>query len=263
MTSALYEVNGSLIALVLFCSILLAIEVGYRLGRKKQVAASDPIKSQFSAIQGSLLGLVSLLLGFSFSLAVNHYDHRSKAMVEEVNAIGTTYLRAHSLPPTVKKETLDLLRKYVDVRVQASQITLADKVSREPLLREASQIRTKLWSLAIQSAKDDDRVTTSGLYIQALGGLIDSYTARDEVLNRHIPEIVIISLLLTFILAGGVLGYTSGAAGHRPTTPVFLFVAIVVIIVSIIIDLDRPHRGFIQVTQKNMLELQQEVNNQH
>ncbi|MDD5181344.1 MAG: hypothetical protein PHT15_08805, partial [Gallionellaceae bacterium] len=130
------------------------------------------------------------------------------------------------LPPTVKKETLDLLRKYVDVRVQASQITLADKVSREPLLREASQIRTKLWSLAIQSAKDDDRVTTSGLYIQALGGLIDSYTARDEVLNRHIPEIVIISLLLTFILAGGVLGYTSGAAGHRPTTPVFLFVAI-------------------------------------
>lgn len=143
MNHALYEVSGGVIALVLSCSMLLAIVVGYRLGHKKQFPASDPIKSQFSAIQGSLLGLVSLLLGFSFSLAVNHYDHRSQAMVEEANAIGTTYLRAHSLSVSVREETLALLRKYVDVRTQASQITLADEVSREPLLREASQIKNQ------------------------------------------------------------------------------------------------------------------------
>ena len=262
MTHALYEVSGGLIAFVFFCSMLLAIAWGYRLGRKKQVSVSDPIKSQFNAILGSLLVLISLLLGFCFSLAVNHYEHRSQAMVEEVNAIGTTYLRAHSLPVTVREETLALLRKYVDVRAQASKITLADEVSREPLLREASQIRTKIWSLAMQSAKDDDRVTATGLYIQALGNLIDSYATRDEILNRHIPEVVIISLLLTFILAGGVLGYTSGATGHRPI-PALLFVTVIVIAVSIIIDLDRPHQEFVQATQKNMLELQEEINNQH
>ena len=263
MTHALYEVSGGLIAFVLFCSMLLAIAGGYRLGHKNRFSASSPIKSQFSAIQGSLLGLVSLLLGFSFSLAVNHYDHRSQAMVEEVNAIGTTYLRAHSISVNVREETLALLRKYVDIRVQASQITLVDEISREPLLREASQIRTRLWSLAMQSTKDDDRVTTTGLYIQALGGLIDAYATRDEVLNRHIPEVIIILLLLTFVLAGGVLGYTSGAAGHRPTIPVFLFVTVIVVIVSITIDLDRPRRGVIQVTQKNILELQAEVNSQY
>lgn len=114
----------------------------------------------------------------------------------------------------------------------------------------------------MQLTKDDDRVTTTGLYIQALGDLIDSYAARDEVLNRHIPEIIIILLLLTFVLAGGVLGYSSGAAGHRPAIPVYIFAAVIVLIVSIIIDLDRPRRGFVQVTQKNMLELQAEVKSQ-
>ena len=229
MTHLLYTVNSVLIAAILLVTALLVMEGGYRLGRKRQALAGEPVKSQFTAIQGSLLGLVSLLLGFTFSIAVHHYDNRSEAMVEEANAIGTTYLRAHSLPDSVRNETLATLGKYVDVRVQAGNVSLADDASREPLLQEASQLRTKLWDLAMRSVKDDDRVTTTGLYIQTLNDLIDAYGARDEMLNRHVPEVVVFLLLITFVLAGGILGYTSGAAGHRPTMAVTGFMVIVVI----------------------------------
>ena len=263
MTQILYSANSLLIAAILFVIAVLVMEGGYRLGRKRQLHSGDPIKSQFTAIQGSLLGLVSLLLGFTFNIAIHHYDNRSEAMVEETNAIGTTYLRARSLPDTVRDETLAALGKYVDVRVQCNQISVADEASREPLLQEASQLRTKLWDLAMRSVKDDDRVTTSGLYVQTLNDLIDSYGARDEILNRHIPEVVIFLLLITFVLAGGILGYTSGVAGHRPTMAVTGFMVIVVILVCMIMDLDRPRRGFIQVSQKNLLELQEEIRNSH
>ena len=259
MTHALYAVNSALIAAILFLIVLPVVEGGYRLGRRRQVLSSDPIKSQFTAIQGSLLGLISLLLGFTFSIALHHYDKRSESMLEETNAIGTTYLRAHSLPETVKNETLDALGKYVDVRVESTKISLADGASREPLLREGSRLRAKLWDLGMKSVKDDDRITTSGLYIQALNGLIDSYATRDEILNRHVPEVVIILLILTIVLAGSVLGYTSGVAGHRPTMAVTGFMVIVVILVAMIMDLDRPRRGFIQVSQKYMLDLQEEI----
>ena len=261
MTHGLYAVNSALIAAILFVTVLLVMEGGYRLGRKRQILSDDPIKSQFTAIQGSLLGLISLLLGFSFSIALSHYDKRSEAMLQEANAIGTTYLRAHSLPDTVKNETLAVLERYVDVRVQTTNISVADQAARESLLREGGQLRAKLWGLAMKSVKDDDRITTTGLYVQTLNDLIDACGTRDEILNRHVPEAVIFLLLITFVLAGSVLGYTSGVAGHRPTMAVIGFMVIVVVLVSMIMDLDRPRRGFIQVSQKNMLELQEEVRN--
>ena len=250
MTQILYSANSFLIAAILLVIASLVMECGYRLGRKRQLHSGDPIKSQFTAIQGSLLGLVSLLLGFTFNIAIHHYDNRSEAMVEETNAIGTTYLRARSLPDTVRNETLATLGKYVDVRVQCGQSSVADEASREPLLQEASQLRIKLWDLAMRSVKDDDRVTTSGLYVQTLNDLIDSYGTRDEILNRHIPEIVIFLLLITFVLAGGILGYTSGVSGHRPTMAVMGFMVIVVILVSMIMDLDRPHVGLSRSVKK-------------
>ena len=263
MTHALYAVNSALIAAILFLIVFLVVEGGYRLGRRRQVHSSDPIKSQLSAIQGSLLGLISLVLGFTFSIALHHYDKRSEAMLEETNAIGTTYLRAHALPETVKNETLSTLGQYVDVRVESSNMSLADAAAREPSLREGSRLRARLWDLGMKSVKDDDRITTSGLYIQALNGLIDSYATRDEILNRHVPEVVILLLLLTIVLAGGVLGYTSGVESHRPTMAVTGFIVIVVILAGMIMDLDRPRRGFIQVSPKYMLDLQEDVRSSH
>ena len=263
MTQTLYAINSALIAAVLLVTVLLFMEGGYRLGLKRQISSNDPIKSQFTAIQGSLLGLISLLLGFTFSIALNHHDNRSESMLEEANAIGTTYLRAHSLPDAVRDKTLVTLRQYVDVRVKSGMISVADKASHEPLTQEAGQLRAKLWDLAMESVKHDDRVTTTGLYIQTLNALIDSYGTRDEILNRHVPEVVIFLLLITIVLAGGVLGYTSGVAGHRPTMAVIGFMVIVGILVAMIMDLDRPRRGFIQVSQKNMLDLQKEIRGSH
>ena len=259
MTFELYAVNSAVIIAILVVIAFVVLEAGYRFGRKRKVLPSDPIKSQFSAIQGSLLGLISLLLGFTFSLANHHYDKRSEAVVVEANAIGTAYLRAHALPESVRKETLTVLRNYVDVRVQANQLSLADDVSRSSLLRDAGRLRVRLWDLALQSIKDDDRVSTTGYYLQALNELIDSYGERAEIINRHVPQFVILVFIVTFVLASGVLGYTSGAADHRPTMAVNGYMIIIVILFSMIIDLDRPRRGFIQVSQQNMLDLQEEI----
>ena len=259
MTFELYAVNSAVILTIFFVVAFLFLETGYRLGRKSKILSSDPIKSQFSAIQGSLLGLISLLLGFTFSLANHHYDKRSEAVVVEANAIGTAYLRAHALPDSVRKETLTTLGTYVDVRIQANQLSLTNEAARKPMLREASQLRAKLWNLAMLSLKDDDRVSTTGSYIQGLNDLIDAFGERDEIINRHVPQFVILVFFVTFVLAAGVLGYTSGAADHRPTMAVNGYMIIIVILFGMIIDLDRPRRGFIQVSQQNMLDLQEEI----
>lgn len=261
MVELLYSISSALIAAIAFLMMLLFLYGGYRLGLKRQSLYNEPLKAQVIAVQGSLLGLLSLLLGFTFAIAVHHFDKRSEAMKEEANAIGTTYLRAHSLPDAVRDETLAILKEYVDIRVLATKFSVVESIHRDPLLEKADQLRTNLWNLAMRSVKDDDRVTTTGLYIQALNNLIDSFGTRDEALNRHIPEIIIFLVIFAMTISSFSIGYTSAISNHRPSAIAIGFMIFIIILTTVLLDLDRPRRGFIQIGQKNMLDLQKEIGN--
>lgn len=86
MQELIYDVNSLLIALALFFSMLLAIEIGYRLGRRIMPTMHDDFKAHVNANSASLLGIPALLPGFTFSLSLQRYDSRREALVEEANA---------------------------------------------------------------------------------------------------------------------------------------------------------------------------------
>ena len=75
--------------------LLLAIaEAGYRMGARVPPKDDDAFKSEISGYQSAVLGLLALLLGFTFSMSLSHYDLRRNLVIQEANSIGTTYLRA-------------------------------------------------------------------------------------------------------------------------------------------------------------------------
>src|SRR5262249_7370760 len=84
----------------------------FRLGRRRPTQDSVAHLALFG-LQGSLLGLVGLLLAFSFSLAISRYEQRRHLVVEEANAIGTVYLRTAFYPGSHADRLRRLLREYV------------------------------------------------------------------------------------------------------------------------------------------------------
>ena len=94
--------------LILVAVLLGATALGVFLGHRVR-HLSDSLKEPFGILQGALLGLVGLLLAFGLSLAVSRYEVRRANVVTEANAIGTTYLRAQTLPEPVRSRSLDLL----------------------------------------------------------------------------------------------------------------------------------------------------------
>lgn len=255
----MYDQSSILIASVLFACILFAIEAGFRIGRRRRATVSASIKSQINSIQAAALGVLALLLGFSFSLALQRHDNRSQAVVDEANAIGTAYLRSQLLPADMRDPAGALLREYLDLRIRASSVTLADPGIRAPLLQQAGRITEQLWVYARQAAEQDGGPVTSGLFIQSLNDLIDSHGRRDAALGRHVPELVLYLLFVAFVMTGSILGYVSGIERDRVTFPTFIMVGLIVLLVFLIIDLDRPRRGFIQVNQKSLEDLQQTI----
>jgi hypothetical protein len=251
----MYGINSVAIACVLFVSMLIAIEAGYRLGRRGSASIDAAFKEHIGAIQGTILGILALLLGFTFSLSLQRFDERSASVVDEANAIGTADLRARLLPLPLRAEVQALLREYLDARVRASTLPLIDVSERDAWLGEASRLQSALWDHGVRATQADPNPATSGLFVQSLNELIDAFGRRNAALERHVPEAVLILLYGTFLMTGAIVGFSCGIAGHRPSLASYVMVLLIVVLVFIILDLDRPRRGMIKVSQQSLIEL--------
>ena len=132
-----------------------------------------------------------------------------------------------------------LLRSYLDGRVLESLIPLSNRTERQALLAKAGQDQGVLWGYALQAAESDKSEVTSGLFIEALNRLIDSFGRRNAELDRHVPEVV----MLLFWRVPDDLGCCWIHCGHGWPSPVFVAyvtLGLILVVIFIIIDLDRP-----------------------
>jgi hypothetical protein len=257
----LYPYSSVAIAITLFLAMLLFNEIGFQVGRFVQEHTDSEVKTLTGSIQASVLGLLALMLGFTFSMSMQRYDSRSMALIEEANAIGTTQLRARLLPQQYQDDAQELLRKYIDVRVAMGKIALTHQAQRIEYNQQVSTLQQDLWALAVQATDDDPRAVTTGAFVQSLNATIDAQGKRNALQEMHVPETVLFLLFIVFIASGGMMGYSGGLSEKRIIAPVVLVSLLVTLIVFIIIDLDRPKRGLIQVNQSPLLELQQSTLN--
>lgn len=251
----MYSQGSVLIVVLLFIAIMLTNEVCFRVGRAIQQNTDEEIKQLTGAIQGSILGLLALLLGFTFSMSMQRFDDRSLAVIEEANTIGTTLLRSHLLPDSEREQAVELLQQYIESRVAISKVNLVSSEDRQRYNAEAKQLQENLWALAIRAAELDPRPITSGSFINALNQMIDAQGKRNALLQMQVPESVMLLLFIVFMTTGGILGYSAGLGGKRVVAPTAVMSLLIVLIVFIIIDLDRPRRGVIQVNQQSLQEL--------
>ncbi|MFC2113070.1 hypothetical protein ACFLTA_07365 [Bacteroidota bacterium] len=251
----MYNQNSILIVGVLFIFIILFYEAGFRIGRHYQRKSDKEIKLQANAIQAGVLGLLALLLGFTFNMALQRFDNRSQAEIYEANAIGTTVLRAELLPDPYDSISQVLLQEYIDLRINISTVDLTQVSERKKLNLQTNELQRRIWNVAIMAAEVDPRPVTTGYFITALNDMIDARGERNATLMRHVPEVILFLMFIVFITTGAIMGYSAGLGMNRAYIPTVLMTFLIVLVVFIVIDLDRPKRGIIKVKQNSILEL--------
>lgn len=255
MHEILYAQSSLLIVGMLLLAMVVSAWLGHRIGRARHPASVEPFRLHVNAIQASMLGLLALLVSFAFSLSLQRFDSRSEAVVDEANAIGTAYLRAALLPESLRGDAQRLLRRHADLRLQAAGVSLDRESDRQAIVGRTHEGLGELWALAIRAAAADPGPVTSGLFIQSLNEAIDAFGRRDAALGRHVPEVVWLLLFATFLACGGVVGYAAGLGGHRLSWSTYVLIALVIVLTFIVIDLDRPRRGLIQVDHGSLVRL--------
>jgi hypothetical protein len=260
MNEYLYDLNSIVIAAGILVLLLICMEIGYRIGKRKGSKTKGNESAQILRIESSMLGMVALLIGFTFSLSLQRYEERTQDVVEEANAIGTTYLRAELLPVQYRDSVQLLIREYVDLRLKESEVSITDVQQHQEYVDATQRLGGHLWRLAKLSVEINDSPLRTGLFIQSLNEVLDGFDRSEAELNIHVPEMVIFLLVITFLITAAIFGYASGSEGHRPTVAANIFLVIIVLLTFLIIDLDRPRRGLIRVSQQSLVALQSSMN---
>lgn len=235
--------------------VLLSIEGGYRLGRRRARLRQPEKETAVGAMVGASLGLLAFLLAFTFSFAATRFEGRRRALLQESNAIGTTLLRTAALPESHREELRDLLREYVDVRLEAVRTGQV-----EPAIRRSKEIHEALFAHAADLGLQDPRSVVVGLFTESLNELIDLHAVRiTEGLLVRIPAVIWVVLYTITMLSMLEMGYQSGIGGGRRPLSIPAFALAFASVMLLIADLDRPRDGLIRVSQQGLEELRADM----
>jgi membrane protein YdbS with pleckstrin-like domain len=230
---------------------LAAYEIGFRVGRWWQERTPDEKEGPSGILVGSMLALMAFLLAVTMGMASDRFDSRRQLVLDEANAIGTVYLRAGYLPEPASDQSRELLRAYAPLRVNT-----ADEAQLEANFARSGELQDELWAIAESLAREEPGSEVLALYISALNDMIDLGESRLTAIQyARVPETVILLLYLGAALTLGMVGFHAGLHRHRSLISAVVLVIILGAVIMLVVDLDRPRRGFLQVSQQPMLDV--------
>ena len=237
--------------LVLFALLVLAHEVGFRVARRRGARTDEGERSETSTLQGGMLALLGLLLAFTFAMASQRFDARKQLVLDEANAIGTAYLRATAVPGG--EEVAELLRRYVDVRLEGAA-SARDPEDFRRAVGESERLHGAMWSrVAALARANPDPLRT--VLLVAVNEVIDLHEKRLTAMRNHVPTVILVLLLVVSVLTMASLGHAAGASGGRSMSTALTFAVLVTLVIMVVVDLDRPERGLIRVSQQSLQTL--------
>lgn len=237
---------------IVFASVMTGFRIGGNLRLRNKGLSEAPI----GTIVGAMLGLLAFILAFTFGMAATRFDARKNLLLDETNAIGTAFLRADFLPAIQRQNTKTMLKKYVDIRIAG----VSNRAKLPQMLAESDTLQDQLWAQVTGLPEQSCNAELLALYVQSLNEVIDIHAKRVTVGTQYrIPGSIWMALYFVTILTMGMVGYDFGVS-NRGVLMISLALALAFSsIILLIEDLDRPTEGFLKVSQRPMIELQQKL----
>lgn len=245
--------NELLLTLVVGTLLLGMAELGHRTGLGLYQTKDEARRSLVGGVQAAVLGLLALLLGFTFSMAVNRYETRRDLVLKEANAIGTSWLRAGLLPEPHRAPVKELLRRYVDVRLKYATVGRDSRELGEGL-RLSAELQDELWRHAEASAATPTPIIAT--FITALNDVIDIHSERIAAARNQIPSGVWVLLVIVAAFGCFTTSYGSGAHGARSIFTNLFLPILITIVITLIFDLTHSNQGVIGISQQPLIDLQ-------
>ncbi len=245
-----------MLAGLLFGGMLALMEAGRVIGSRRRLRDAEGSHAGVGVVEGSVFGLLGLLIAFTFSEAANRFSDRKLLIVEEVNAIGTAWKRIDLLPADAQPEIRNGFRRYLDARIAAYRKLTDEKAAAEEYTR-AEVAGQEIWTKAAAATRPETVTPASALMPPALNTMFDIAEARRLATRMH-PPLIVYVMLAVFALAGALLaGYGMAESHSRNWIHMIVFSLTIAVAAYVILDLEYPRFGLIRIDHfdRALLEL--------
>lgn len=240
-----YLTSTFVVAGFLFGGLLLALEVGRRIGAYRAARAAAA-REGIGAMDGAIFGLMGLLVAFTFSGAASRFDSRRNLIIQEANNIGTAYLRLDLLPAGAQPALRELFRDYVDTRVRA-YAKLPDVEAARQELAASLRLQGEIWRQAVAGCQTVNSPASVTLVLSAINNMIDITTKRTMATQIHPPRAIFLLLWAATLASALIAGYAMGANGTRSRIHMYSFAAVLALAIFVILNLEYPRLGLIRI----------------
>jgi hypothetical protein len=244
MTDFLFFANPALLPALMLVLLAACIEVPYRLrGFLSQTRVN---MDAWNAVQAGILTLAAFVLGLSFSQASARFDARRGLVVKEANAIATTWLRADQLQPLQTRNFRAILVGYTAARLRAYE-TPGDRPLYGRTIAQSARQQAQLWSLASSGLRAHPANLGLSLLLESLNDTIDVSADQVQALKGHVPTAMVLFTLALVVLGALSTGVRFAHDKSRPLLLSAIYVVASVVVISMVVDYDRPQTGLVTV----------------
>ncbi len=233
------------ITLALFGAMIVFLEVGREWGRKQVKRRGEAARVGVGVVDGSVYGLLALLIGFTFSGAAERFDARRAIVVKEVDAASTAWLRIDLLPPEQQPAVRDGVRRYLDALIAYYHAPVSGGAW--PDSSSLVRAEDELWSHLTKICVLDTCTAARQLLLPAINELFDSVDEERLARRIHPPTVVFVMLFIAAMVSSLFVGYGLASGPVRNWLYIMGFALTVSISTYVILDLEYPRLGLIDL----------------
>jgi hypothetical protein len=248
-------------AAALFAGLLGCLRLGWKIGRRQFFRTGEDSQAGLGAIDGSVFGLMGLLIAFTFTGAANRFHERRELITQHVNAIGTAWLRLDLLSDEDRNKARDGFRRYVDTVIETGR-DAADKEAATAGLAKLASTQEEIWTHLVDATKRDRSLPLAQTVLPPANEMFDLSNSRLLASRQH-PPVAVFGMLGALVLVSGLLaGFGMAKSDRQSPLHVLGFSAIMALSIYLILDIEYPRLGLIRIDafDQALIELRASMN---
>jgi hypothetical protein len=247
----------ALVFVISFVVLAISARLGVLFSQRRRIPEGG-VREDFGVIQAATLTLLGLIIGFTFSMALNRYDQRKNYEEEEANAIGTEFVRASLLPAEASVNVRALLVGYLDQRIHFYQTQNSEELAN--INAQTAKLQSDLWT-AVQKPAVAQPSPLIALAVSGMNDVLNSQGYTQAAWWNRIPVAAWGLMGLIAICSNLLVGY--GARKPKEEVRMLLILPLIVAVAFFLIaDIDSPRGGLIHVVPQNLISLAQSLRTQ-
>ena len=240
-----------IIGLAVLVGFTLAQQLGYAARRVTlRSGRAQPDSSSFGYLISAALALLGLLIAFTFGAASQRFDTRRILVVQEANAVGTTYLRFQALDDAPRAALSQLMVEYVKAR-DAYFRAGEDSTSVRLAVASGEELKSRIWTELVAVVRTHPEATINPSLLETTNQMFDLAASRQAANDGRLPITILRSVLIYGVIAAAIIGYGMASGPRQIVVSTLLFMALALAI-CLILDLDRPSSGTIRISEVPM-----------